>query len=85
MRGVYTEVYDARETVFSYQTGQFSTKFQQGNKYLMVMGEIDSNVFLVEPLKSRNNPELTRAYKAMMLRLKWLGIVPKKHILDNEV
>ena len=51
----------------------------------MVMVEIDSNAVIVEPLKSRKDPELTRAYKAMMLRLKWLGIVPKKHILDNEV
>jgi hypothetical protein len=49
------------------------------------MVEIDSNAILVEPLKSRKDPELTRAYKAMMLRLKRAGIVPKKHILDNEV
>ena len=49
------------------------------------MVEIDSNAILVEPLKSRKDPELTRAYKTIMLRLKKAGIVPKKHILDNEV
>ena len=78
-------MYDVRETVFSDQTGQFPTRSQRGNKYLMVMVEIDSNAILVEPLKSRKDPELTRAYKTLMLRLKRAGIVPKKHILDNEV
>ena len=75
-RDVYTKVYDVRNTVFSDQTGQFPTRSQSGNKYLMVMVEIDSNAILVEPLKSRKDPELARAYRAMMLRLKQAGIVP---------
>ena len=66
---VYTKVYDVRNTVFSDQTGQFPTRSQRGNKYIMVMVEIDSNAILVEPLKSRKDPELTRAYRTMMLRL----------------
>ena len=41
----------------------------------MVMVKIDSNAILVEPLKSRKDPELARAYRAMMLRLKRAGIV----------
>ena len=85
MRDVYTKVYDVRETVSLIKTGHFPTRSQQGNKYLMVMVEIDNNVIVVEPLKSRKDPELTRAYKTMMLRLEWAGIIPKKHILDNEV
>ena len=59
LREVYTKVYDIRETVFSDQTGKFPTLSQRGNKNLMVMVEINSNVFLVEPLKSRKDPELT--------------------------
>ena len=51
----------------------------------MVMVEINSNTILVEPLKSRKDPELTRAYRAMMLQLKRTEITPKKHVLDNEV
>ena len=51
----------------------------------MVMVEKDSNSILVEPLKSRKDPDLARAYRAMMLRLKRAGIVPRKHILGNEV
>ena len=85
LRDVYTRVYDVRNTVFSDQTGQFPTRSQRGNKYIMVMDKIDSNAILVKPLKSRKDPELTRAYRVMMLRLKRAGIIPKKHILDNEV
>ena len=51
----------------------------------MVMVEIDSNVILVNPIKNRTDTELTRTYHAMMLRLKQAGIIPQKHILNNEV
>ena len=82
---MYTRVYDVKNTVFSGQTGQFLTKSQRRNKYIMVMVEIDSNKILVEPLKSRKDPELTRVYRVVILRLKRAGIIPKKHILNNEV
>ena len=49
------------------------------------MVEINSNAILVEPLKSRKDTELTRAYRAMMLTLNRAGIIDKKHVLDNEV
>ena len=82
---VYTKVYDVRNTVFSDQTGQFPTRSKRGNKYIMVTVEIDSNTILVETIKNLTDAELTRAYRAMMLRLKQAGIIPKKHILDNKV
>ena len=85
MRDVYTKVYDVRNTVFSDQTGKFPTRSKRGNKYIMVMVEIDSNAIVVDPVKNRTDAELTRAYRAMMLRLKQVGITPQKHILDNEV
>ena len=49
------------------------------------MVEIDSNAILVEPMKSRKDDEMIRAYNALLLRLKQAGIVPKKHVLNNEV
>ena len=66
-RDVYTRVYDVRSTIFSDQTGRFPTRSQSGNKYLMIMVEIDSNAILVEPLSSRKDAELTRAYRTLML------------------
>ena len=85
VRDVYTSVYEVRNTVFSDQIGQLPTRSQRGSKYIVVMVEIDSNVILVEPIKSRKDEELAQAYWTMMLRLQRAGIIPKHHILDNEV
>ena len=51
----------------------------------MVMVKIYSNAILLEPIKSRKDTDLTRAYQTMILRLRRSGIIPKKHILENEV
>ena len=84
-RDVYIKIYDVRETIYSDQTGQFPTRSLSGNKYIMVMVDIDSSGILVEPMKSRKDAEMIRAYQTLMLRLKRASIVPKKHVLDNEV
>ena len=52
---------------------------------MMGMVEIDSNAILVEPMKSREDGEMKRAYEHLLLRLKRAGVQPKKHVLDNEV
>ena len=85
VQDIYNKVYDTRNMVFFDQIGKLPTKSQSGNKYIMVMVEIDSNTILVKKLKNRKDPDLTRAYHIMMLRLKQAGIIPKKHILDNKI
>jgi hypothetical protein len=82
---VYSQKYMVCRIMFSNQRGQFPTRSLQGNKYIMVMVEIDSNDILVKPMKSRKDAKMIRAYNALLLRLKRAGIVPKKHVLDNEV
>ena len=69
VQDVYVKVYDARETTFSDQTGQFLTRSKRGNKYIMVMVEVDSNAILVKPLKSHKDAKLIRGYKSLLLRL----------------
>jgi hypothetical protein len=51
----------------------------------MVLVKINSNAILVEPMKSRKDAEMIRAYNALLLQLKRAGIIPKKHVLDNKV
>jgi hypothetical protein len=51
----------------------------------MVMVEINSSAILVEPMKNRKDAKMIWAYNELLLRLKWAGIVSKKHVLDNEV
>jgi hypothetical protein len=51
----------------------------------MVTVEIDSNAILVEPLKCRKDTELVRSYNTLLLQLPQAGIVPQKHVMDNEI
>jgi hypothetical protein len=51
----------------------------------MVMVKIVSNAILIEPMKSCKDAEMIQAYDALLQRLKRAGIVPKKHVLDNQV
>jgi hypothetical protein len=67
VRDIHTTMYDVRKTMFLDQTGQFLTRSQSGNKYIMVLVEIDSNAILVEPMKSRKDAEMIRAYNALLL------------------
>ncbi len=82
---VYTQMYMVCKTMFSNQTGQFPIHFFCGNTYIMVMVEIDSNAILAEPTKNHKDAKIIRAYNLLLLQLKPAGIVPKKHVLDNEV
>ena len=69
-REIYTSMYEVRNTVLSDQTGKLPICSQQGNKYIMVMVEIDSNAILVEPIKNCKDEELMRAYRTMILKLR---------------
>jgi hypothetical protein len=51
----------------------------------MVMVDINSNAILVEPMKNFKEAKMIRAYNALLLQLKRANIVPKKHVLGNEV
>ncbi len=85
VRDIYTTMYDVCKTMFSDQTGQFPTRLQSSNKYIMVLVKIVINAILVEPMKNCKDAEMIRAYNALLLQLKRTGIIPKKHVLDNEV
>jgi hypothetical protein len=84
-RDIFTKVYNVRETIYSDQTGQFPTRSMSGNKYVMVMVEIDSSGILVEPMKSRKDDKMIRTYETLVKRLQRAHIIPRKHVLDNEV
>ncbi len=67
VRDIYTTMYDVCETMFSDQTGRFPMLSQSGNKYIMVLVEINSNAILVEPMKNRKDAEMIRAYNPLLL------------------
>ena len=49
------------------------------------MVKIDSNSILVEPMNSRKDEEMIRAYNVLLARLRQAGSTSQKKILDNEV
>jgi hypothetical protein len=49
------------------------------------MGSLNSNAILVKLMKNRKDAEMIRAYNALLLQLKRASIVPKKHVLNNDV
>ena len=70
--------------LFSDQTGQFPYKSSRGNQYIMVAYNRDSNIILVEPMKSRAEHELLRAMTKIHEHLKNRGLYPQLQILGNK-
>ena len=85
MKDIFVSTYDTRDTSFSDQTSKFPKQSKLGHNYIMVLVEIDSNAMLVEPMKSRKDAEMIRAYDVLVKRLQQAIIHPRKHVLDNKI
>ncbi|KAL7523689.1 LOW QUALITY PROTEIN: hypothetical protein ACHAWF_000626, partial [Thalassiosira exigua] len=79
---IYVSVEEAKETIYTDQTGAFPVC--SGNRYVMVLCEIDNNIIISEPMRNRTSGEMVRAYRTLIKRLKNAGIKPKKQVLDNQ-
>ena len=67
------------------QTGRFPATSSRGNKYIMVLVEIDRNYIDAEPMKNKTEGSMIKAYLALWERLTAIGTVkPTTHIMDNE-
>jgi hypothetical protein len=64
--------------------GRFPITSSQGNAYVMVMYDTNSNAIQAVPIKSRKTEELVRGYNEMTEELRKAGIVPVLHRLNNE-
>ena len=84
MKDIYLRVIDLENEIHTDQTGKFPIVSSMGNKYLMVLVEIDGNAIMMEAMKNRTDGEIQKAYLTLLKRLAISGIKPKKHILDNE-
>ena len=57
---VFVKVWDLKETTYSDQTGRFPFTSYSGNKYLMIMVEIDSSIIIAEPLTNKTTEEMKK-------------------------
>jgi len=85
-KDVHLLIFDATEkSMYSDQTGNFPITSAQGNKYIMVVVELDGNYIDCKPIQSRKAKALTNAYTAIFQRWKTTGVICLNwHILNNE-
>ena len=50
---VFFKIVDVPQKVTSDQTGQFHTSYRKGNKYILVIHDVDSNAILAEPIRKK--------------------------------
>ena len=54
-KDVYIKVIEVKNTIYADQTGRFPVMSSSGHKYIMIMVEINSNVVMAEPMKSKRD------------------------------
>ncbi len=59
---IYIYVFNAHDTMYTNHTGAFPVTSSCGNKYVMVMCEVDGNYIDAEPMKSRSADTLVQTY-----------------------
>ena len=81
----YAAVFEpATGQIHSDQTGKFIVASSNGNNYILVVYDYDSNSILIEPMRSRTGPCILGAFKVIHARLLAAGLRPQLHRLDNE-
>ena len=76
--------FEANGKAFHDLTGRFPHRSSQGNEYLLIHYDYDSNGILAEPLKSKQSAEIKRGWKVLYDQLAKRGNAPSIYILDNE-
>jgi hypothetical protein len=67
------------------QMGRFPATSSRGNKYIMVLVEVDGTYIDAVPMKSKSEGEMITTYLTLWTRLTRTGTVnPTTHIMDNE-
>ena len=80
----YVSIMEPTGQIYTDQTGKFVTPSSNGNNYLLVLYDYDSNAILAEPMKSRHGPAILSAYKLLHAKLCAAGLRPQLQRLDNE-
>ena len=59
---IYIEINDAKETMYTDQTGVFTVTSKKGNKYIMILCEIENNFIMSEAMRDISSGEIVRTY-----------------------
>jgi hypothetical protein len=69
MKDIYIKIYNTIETMHSNQTGCVPATLSRGNKYIMVLVEVDGNYLDAEPRKNKLEGSMIKAYLALWNQL----------------
>ncbi len=85
MHDVYVKIFNAKDAIYTDQTGRFPANSSSGHKYIMVLVKIDSNFIDTELMKSKTEDAMINAYITLWKCLTTSNTVkPKIHMLDNK-
>ena len=83
--GVTTVAFEELKGIIAtYLPGRFPTTSGQGDVYILVMYDFDSNTINAIRIKNRKIPSLVQGYNKLYEDLRIAGINPMLHQLDNE-
>jgi hypothetical protein len=83
-RDVLICIYKLKETMYSNQMGLFLQVSSLGNKYIMVIHDVNSNSLWVEALKNNTGSKLILGCVRALACMRKVDIIPKHQVLDNQ-
>ena len=85
IRDVFINVYATKGAMYTDQTGNLPHRFSQGNRYQIILHEIDGKSTWIEPMKNKTEGGIILAWRRTLQRMKSQGIVTTHQVLDNEI
>jgi hypothetical protein len=70
--------------IYTYLTGTSPTTSISGNKYILILYDYESNIFLFATMKNRGDKEMVRSFDLLIQSLTIRGLIPSLQHLDNE-
>ena len=80
----YASIMEPTGQIYSDQTGRFITPSSNGNNYLIIVYDYDSNCIFAEPIKTRTSAAILGGYKLIHATICAAGMRPRLQRLDNE-
>jgi 23S rRNA U2552 (ribose-2'-O)-methylase RlmE/FtsJ len=80
----YAVLMELTGQVYSDQTGKFTQPSSNGNNYLLILYDCDSDLIMAEPMKTRSAQSILDAYKTVHTKLCQSRFKPQLQHLNNE-
>jgi len=80
----FIKIMEETRKVYTDQTGRFPFASSKGNLYIIILYNYDANAILSQPIKSRSQEDIVKGIAKLYKKLKFAGLQPNFHILDNE-